>query len=155
MGWIADLVGVEQVDRVADAWRWWAAMGSFVGIILLRRRFVKLAYAWFVGNLHKEERTILSPTGRLVTTFCAILFMAAAFIAGMIIPLANDNRVMGFTRETFEYRSMIAFVWLLWGSAAWGIAISLAPRARLIVAASVVLWWAAYIGSNKMVGAML
>jgi hypothetical protein len=153
--WLADFFGIETIDRFADAWRWWAAVGSLIGLILLRRRFVRLVVALISGRLHMEEKTILPPEGRLLTTGCAMLFMLAAFIGGLVIPFANDGRFYGFTRETVEYRSLIAFIWLLWGCSAWGIALSLAPRVRFLAASCVVLWFAAFIASEKMAGAAL
>lgn len=153
MAAIAEYIGIDTIDRLADAWRWWAAIGSFVGLILLHRRFMRLFCAWVWGRLEHEERTILSPAARLLTTFCAALFMIGAFIGGLIIPLVHDGRIIGI--ESLEFRGAIAFVWLMFGSAAWGIAISLAPRSREILAAAFVLWWAAYVAVENMVKAAL
>ena len=53
------------------------------------------------------------------------------------------------------YRTSIAGAWLFWGIMGWGAAVAFARSRRFIIAASVIWWLAAYIGSGVTMGAQL
>ena len=143
------------IDQLADAWRWWTVPGAIAGIILLSRRMFAFADGFSEEFNPLVEGTILDPIRRASTTAFALLMMFAALVGGLIIPLASDGRMVDFVTDSLLFRQMMAFVWLLWGTGCWGIAITLAPRMWSMVAACVVLFWAAFVGVYATVGAMM
>lgn len=140
---------VEQlVEPLADTWRWWASMGTFLAFWPSLSRFNK-----FVNN--EPEPDELAVLARALLNLAMLSILLATFIMGAVIPAANDGRFEDFTSESALYKQSVALGWLLWGSGCWAIAIAFAERRMMMSAASVVWWWAMLVTTIKTVGAQL
>lgn len=138
------------IDYLSDAWRWWAAPGALIGLILLIPRLYGLGIA--IKNEESATHTIMPERQRFLALCCGALFMVACLIAGTIIPLTSYDRVLGVTQETYWFRVGMAMAWCTWSSACWGMAISLAPRWKFMMASAIVMWWAMFVAVIETVG---
>ena len=122
-------------DQLADTWRWWACLGALLGFILL--------FPWAMRQCRSPEPIRINKAAKVTLAFVMLGAMAGWFIAGAIIPAANDGRLDWFTTEHFLYRGGIAAAWLLWGCCSWGVAIVMAKRLWHKMLAGSVAWWLA------------
>lgn len=137
-----------EIDFLADTWRWWAAMGSLMGIAP-----VSLWIARFV-----RTRAAVQPFSVWTRFFLAmaLLFgLVANLVAGAIIPLANEGRVSGFDQSHPLFDLSLGLAWFFWGLLSWSIAIAFAKSPWRMAGASIAWWAAVYVAADLTIGAQL
>lgn len=112
--------GVAMIDHLADAWRWWGVPGALLGLTASFPYTKELVIAALEGRQVNEPVVATAP--RALAMFGGLLLMLFVAGAGTIIPLANDGRIAGFTRETLLYRGFMAFFWAAASAGCWAIA---------------------------------
>ena len=161
--------------HIADTFRLWSVPAAFLGTIMLAPIACNLgrllladwlsqrgmnAAALKVGFHGDLDDSVMHAGPRFWAFFGAILFMLAILVAGLIIPFSRSGAVdmylilfldtigFGWIGVVAAWRSFLILSWGLWALGCWIIVLSIAPRPKWMVVASVLLWWAAYVGSE-------